>query len=54
MYLHIYPNSGETWDAAACCWVGRADRFTTYVPRWLAAGARWLGGGWRTTPDDIR
>ena len=50
----VYPNSGETWDAAGRCWVGTADRFTTYVPRWLAAGARWIGGCCRTTPDDIR
>lgn len=50
----VYPNSGETWDAAARCWVGTADRFTTYVPQWLKAGARWIGGCCRTTPDDIR
>jgi len=50
----VYPNSGESWDAAAQCWVGTADRFTAYVPRWLAAGARWIGGCCRTTPEDIR
>lgn len=50
----VYPNSGETWDAAARCWVGAADRFTAYVPIWLRAGARWIGGCCRTTPDDIR
>jgi homocysteine S-methyltransferase len=50
----VYPNSGETWDAAARCWVGTADRFTAYVPAWLEAGARWIGGCCRTTPDDIR
>ena len=50
----VYPNSGETWDAAARCWVGTADRFTAYVPRWLGAGASWIGGCCRTTPDDIR
>ena len=50
----VYPNSGETWDAVAQCWVGTADRFTGYVPRWLEAGARWIGGCCRTTPDDIR
>jgi homocysteine S-methyltransferase len=50
----VYPNSGETWDAAARCWVGAADRFTAYVPAWLEAGARWIGGCCRTTPDDIR
>ena len=50
----VYPNSGETWDAVAQCWVGTADRFTAYVPRWLGAGARWIGGCCRTTPNDIR
>ena len=50
----VYPNSGETWDAAVRCWVGTADRFTAYVPGWLRAGARWVGGCCRTTPEDIR
>jgi len=50
----VYPNSGETWDAVARCWVGTADRFTAHVPTWLEAGARWIGGCCRTTPDDIR
>ncbi len=50
----VYPNSGETWNAVDQCWLGTADRFTAYVPRWLAAGARWIGGCCRTTPDDIR
>lgn len=50
----VYPNSGETWDAGKRCWVGTADRFTAYVPTWLEAGARWIGGCCRTTPDDIR
>ncbi len=49
----VYPNSGETWDAVARCWRGEADRFTAYVPRWLAAGASWIGGCCRTTPEDI-
>lgn len=50
----VYPNSGEVWDAAARCWVGDADRFTAYVPAWLNAGASWIGGCCRTTPEDIR
>ncbi len=50
----VYPNSGEAWDADARCWTGNADRFTTYVPTWLKAGATWIGGCCRTTPDDIR
>jgi homocysteine S-methyltransferase len=52
--IAVYPNSGETWDAHARCWGGAADRFTAYVPRWLEAGARWIGGCCRTTPEDIR
>ena len=52
--IAVYPNSGETWDAVGQCWVGTADRFTAYVPRWLSAGASWVGGCCRTTPDDIR
>jgi homocysteine S-methyltransferase len=50
----VYANSGETWDAEARCWRGSADRFTTYVSRWLHAGAQWIGGCCRTTPEDIR
>lgn len=50
----VYPNSGEVWDADARCWSGAADRFTTYVPSWLKAGATWVGGCCRTTPEDIR
>jgi homocysteine S-methyltransferase len=50
----VYPNSGEVWDAVARCWVGTADRFTRYVPQWLAAGASWIGGCCRSTPEDIR
>jgi homocysteine S-methyltransferase len=50
----VYPNSGETWDAAARNWVGTAARFTHHVPRWLGAGASWIGGCCRTTPEDIR
>jgi homocysteine S-methyltransferase len=50
----VYANSGETWDAAARRWRGASDRFTTYLPRWLDAGARWIGGCCRTTPEDIR
>lgn len=52
--IAVYPNSGETRDAGKRCWVGTADRFTAYVSTWLGAGARWIGGCCRTTPDDIR
>jgi homocysteine S-methyltransferase len=52
--LVVYSNSGETWNAVARCWEGTATRFTTYLDGWIAAGASWIGGCCRTTPDDIR
>jgi len=53
--LLCYPNRGETWDAAARCWVegsGTAD-FAELARRWYTAGARLIGGCCRTTPGDI-
>ncbi|GAA4841466.1 homocysteine S-methyltransferase [Kitasatospora terrestris] len=49
----VYPNSGERWDAGARAWVGgrtfRADR----VERWVADGARLVGGCCRVGPAEI-
>jgi homocysteine S-methyltransferase len=50
----VYPNSGEVWNAAARCWEGTATRFTGYLDEWIDAGAAWIGGCCRTTPEDIR
>ncbi|MCU0646838.1 MAG: homocysteine S-methyltransferase [Gemmatimonadaceae bacterium] len=50
----VYPNSGEVWNAAAHCWEGTATRFTAYLDEWMDAGASWIGGCCRTTPEDIR
>lgn len=50
----VYPNSGEVWNAAARCWEGTARRFTAYLEEWMDAGASWIGGCCRTTPEDIR
>ncbi|WP_353267994.1 homocysteine S-methyltransferase [Gemmatimonas sp.] len=50
----VYPNSGELWNAAARCWEGSATRFTGYLHEWIDAGATWIGGCCRTTPEDIR
>jgi homocysteine S-methyltransferase len=50
----VYPNSGEVWNAAAHCWEGTATRFTSYLDEWMDAGASWIGGCCRTTPEDIR
>ena len=50
----VYSNSGEVWNAVARCWEGTATRFTAYLDEWIEAGASWIGGCCRTTPDDIR
>lgn len=51
----VYPNSGETYDAARRCWQGTATyaEFATAAALWHAGGARLIGGCCRTTPDYI-
>ena len=53
--LLCYPNSGEAWDATARCWVegSGVTGFAEPARRWVAAGARLIGGCCRTTPEDI-
>ncbi|EEF45255.1 5-methyltetrahydrofolate:homocysteine methyltransferase, putative [Ricinus communis] len=54
----IYPNSGETYDAALKQWVkscGASDEdFVSYIGKWREAGASLFGGCCRTTPNTIR
>lgn len=50
----LYPNSGEVWNATTRCWEGHAARFTEHLAEWIDAGATWIGGCCRTTPEDIR
>lgn len=50
----VYPNTGETYDAAAKTWHGAATAYTDYVKSWFDAGARLIGGCCRTTPATIR
>ncbi len=52
----VYPNSGETWDAAARRWRGLADpaEFGAAAAGWHAAGSDFVGGCCRTTPEHIR
>ncbi|XP_002517092.2 homocysteine S-methyltransferase 3 [Ricinus communis] len=54
----IYPNSGETYDAALKQWVkscGPSDEdFVSYIGKWREAGASLFGGCCRTTPNTIR
>ncbi len=49
----VYPNSGESWDGAARRWQGRAAFATGDVRRWLADGARLVGGCCRIGPPEI-
>lgn len=50
----VYPNSGETYDPASKTWKGSAVSYADYAKSWYDAGARFIGGCCRTTPDDIR
>ncbi len=49
----VYPNSGENWDAHRRAWVGPARFATELAPRWVAEGARIVGGCCRVRPADI-
>ena len=51
--LLAYPNSGETWDAVHRSWSGLGTPLESYVPAWIDAGARLVGGCCRVTPAQI-
>lgn len=54
--LVVYPNSGEHYDAVTKTWHHHGEACATlegYLPLWLAAGAKLIGGCCRTTPKDI-
>jgi homocysteine S-methyltransferase len=48
-----YPNSGEAWDGVRRTWIGSSGWSAELAPRWVAAGARIIGGCCRIRPDDI-
>jgi homocysteine S-methyltransferase len=52
----VYPNSGESYDAASNDWDGHPvyESFGTQANQWFREGARLIGGCCRTTPEDIR
>jgi homocysteine S-methyltransferase len=54
--LLAYPNSGESYQAAAKRWGGHSGalQFGEQARRWFAAGARLIGGCCRTGPQEIR
>ncbi|GGQ18897.1 homocysteine S-methyltransferase [Streptomyces roseolilacinus] len=49
----VYPNSGETWDAAAGGWRGRPTFSADLAEEWRRAGARLVGGCCRVGPDAV-
>ncbi len=51
--LVAYPNSGETWDAAARGWIGDSRFTADQVDGWVGAGARLVGGCCRVSPADV-
>ena len=50
----VYPNSGETWDAARRSWSGDPDLRVGDVRAWVDAGARLVGGCCRVGPDQVQ
>jgi len=55
--LVAYPNRGEEWDPTDRTWRfgGGWSRsaLASSAREWYSAGARWIGGCCRTTPEDI-
>jgi homocysteine S-methyltransferase len=49
----VYPNSGERWDGDRRTWVGTPTWSADLAPRWVAEGARIVGGCCRVRPADI-
>lgn len=54
--LVVYPNHGAVWDAERRCWLGHSGGLDVpqYVPAWLAAGARLIGGCCGVGSDAVR
>lgn len=52
----VYPNSGESWDAATRSWTGKSDPtdFGRLAAEWFRAGAHAVGGCCRTRPEHIK
>ena len=52
----VYPNRGEGYDPVQKCWLPGTEQLSPIetAKRAYAAGARWIGGCCRTTPEDIR
>ncbi|KAG8222126.1 hypothetical protein J437_LFUL002123 [Ladona fulva] len=52
--LIVYPNSGEIWDPEKGWLEGQqSEPMEDYVSKWLALGARYIGGCCRTTCKEL-
>ena len=49
----VYPNSGEVWDARTRCWTGPDQARGLDGDRWIADGARLIGGCCRVRPHHL-
>lgn len=49
----VYPNSGEEWDGDRRAWKGLPGYSGDLAARWVAEGARIVGGCCRIRPADI-
>ncbi|WP_241608301.1 homocysteine S-methyltransferase [Rosenbergiella australiborealis] len=55
--LVVYPNSGEVYDPISKTWhqdSTHCHQLSDYLPAWLSAGAKLIGGCCRTSPKDIQ
>jgi homocysteine S-methyltransferase len=48
-----YPNTGQGWDSGTHTWSGTAAFDVALAPRWVEAGAEYVGGCCRVGPADI-
>ena len=48
-----YPNSGQGWDSRTHTWTGQTAYDVALAPRWVDAGAGFVGGCCQVGPSDI-
>ncbi|GAA5121944.1 homocysteine S-methyltransferase [Alloalcanivorax gelatiniphagus] len=49
----VYPNSGQSWNAADRAWEGASAFDADDVGAWVSGGARLVGGCCRVGPEDV-
>ncbi|CAN5263598.1 homocysteine S-methyltransferase [soil metagenome] len=48
-----YPNAGQGWESRSHSWKGPTSYDVTLAPRWVRAGAAYVGGCCQVGPPDI-